>query len=190
MQSLRKISVPQNGIRKEGMVALFRNLINNPELQIIEVNDNYLNDPEAYDSLSACIENMNFLAVINIGDCMIGDNGAIRVLNALKTTSPHLLELHLQYNELSGNKVCDELIELVLIRNNLEKIRLQGNEFNKNLKNKFKEIVEKSEKDIAVSFYSSGEEEEEEEDEEEEEKNIEGEENLVKVVNEMSLKDD
>ena len=192
MQSLRKISVPQNGIRKEGMVALFRNLINNPELQIIEVNDNYLNDAEAFEALSACIENMNYLAVVNIGDCMLGDVGALKVLNALKVTSPHLLELHLQYNELSEQRVCNDIMELMQIRNNLDKVRLQGNDFGKKLKEKVKEFVGKAEREIAVSFCSSGEEEEEEEDEieEGEEEEEKEEEKIVEGIRDLSLKKD
>ncbi|OMJ89377.1 hypothetical protein SteCoe_8477 [Stentor coeruleus] len=184
MQTLRKISVPQNGIRKEGMVALFRSLLNNPELQIIEVNDNYLNEPEAYEALSACIENSKYLAVVNIGDSMIGDHGALRVLNALKTTSPHLLQLFLQFSELSNPKILEELTELVLIRKNLEKVMIQGNEFKKATQKKVKEIIAKSESQAEIVFVESDEEEEEEEDDDDVE-----EEALVKGVQDMSIKD-
>jgi Ran GTPase-activating protein 1 len=179
MQSLRKISVPQNGIRKEGMVALFRNLINNPELQIIEINDNYLNDEEAYQALSACIENLNYLAVVNIGDCMLGDKGCTSVVSALKSTSPHLLELHLQYNELESPKVYDELLELILIRKNLEVVKIQGNEFKPSFKKILNQMIEKSERELSVTFYSSGEEEQDQEDDD-----------LIEKIEDMSIKDD
>ena len=200
MQSLRKISVPQNGIRKEGMVALFRNLMKNPEMQIIEVNDNYLNDEEAAEALGACVENMNYLAVVNIGDCMLGDAGAKRVLDALKVTSPHLLELHLQYNELSTSQVSNQIIELIQIRKNLDKVRLQGNDFNKALKDTLKEMVGKVDREIVLSFCSSGEEEEDYDDEdvereieaeeEEEKEKQEEDEKIVEQIKELSLKDD
>ena len=184
MQSLRKISIPQNGIKKEGMVALFRNLLNNPELQILEVNDNYLNDPEAFEALSACIENLNYLAVVNIGDCMIGDSGASKVLNALKTTSPHLLELNLQYNELASSKICDEIMELIQIRPNLEKVNLQGNEFKTSTKNKIREQLAKTDKENILTF--DDEEDEELDDDDDNNEN----EDLALGVKNISLKDD
>ena len=184
MQSLRKISIPQNGIKKEGMVALFRNLLNNPELQILEVNDNYLNDPEAFEALSTCIENLNYLAVVNIGDCMIGDSGASKVLNALKTTSPHLLELNLQYNELASSKICDEIMELIQIRPNLEKVNLQGNEFKTSTKNKIREQLAKTDKENILTF--DDEEDEELDDDDDNNEN----EDLALGVKNISLKDD
>lgn len=166
MRSLRKISIPQNGIKKEGMIALFRNLMNNSELQMIEVNDNYLNDDEAAQCLSACIESLTYLSVVNIGDCMLGDKGAGKVFSALKNSNPHLMELYVQYNELSTGRSVDDLIELAMIRENLVKLHLQGNDFKKSSKAVIKENVGKRETEIEVKFYSSGEEEFDEDDEE------------------------
>lgn len=172
MRSLRKISIPQNGIKKEGMIALFRNLISNTELQMIEVNDNYLNDEEAAQCLSACIESLSYLSIVNIGDCMLGDKGASKVFNALKNSNPHLMELYVQYNELSTGRSVDDIIELAMIRENLVKLHLQGNDFKKSSKAIIKENINKRETEIEVKFYSSGEEDvddyEDEEDDEEE----------------------
>jgi Ran GTPase-activating protein 1 len=181
MRTLRKISIPQNGIKKEGMVALFRNLLNNPDLQMIEVNDNYLNDLEAASCLSACIESLSFLSVLNIGDCMLGDKGAGLVLNALKSTNQHLMELYVQYNELSTGKTVDDLIELAMIRDNLVKLHIQGNDFKKSSKEVIKNNLKKRETEIEVKFYSSGEEEFDEDDDEED---------LSAQVEKLNIKDD
>ena len=182
MGSLRKISIPQNGIKKAGMLALFRNLVNNPDLQMIEVNDNYLNDAEVASCLSTCIENLAYLSVLNIGDCMLGDKGAGLVFSALKSSNQHLMELYVQYNELSTGRSADDIIELAMIRPNLVKLHVQGNDFKKSSKETIKQNLQKRETEIEVKFYSSGEEDFDEDSEDEE--------SLAEQVDKLNLKDD
>ena len=182
MKTLRKISIPQNGIKKVGMMALFKNLLHNPDLQMIEVNDNYLNDAEVAACLGACIENLAFLSVLNIGDCMLGDKGAAVVFNALKSTNQHLMELYVQYNELSTGRSADDIIELAMTRSNLVKLHLQGNDFKKSSKESIKQNLQKRETEIEVKFYSSGEESLSDEEEDED--------SLTEQVEKLNLKDD
>lgn len=179
MGSLRKISVPQNGIRAEGMVALFRALSNCPNMQVIEVNDNYLNDESAYEALGQCIESLNYISVLNIGDCMLGDKGGHRVITALKQSNQHLRQLYLNYDELESSFICDELQELLQIRPELELIEIKGNEFNKNSKKRLSSFVEGIDREVSITFFSEGEEEEEESEEE-----------LAKGIEKISLKDE
>ena len=115
---------------------------------------------------------------------MIGDSGASKVLNALKTTSPHLLELNLQYNELASSKICDEIMELIQIRPNLEKVNLQGNEFKTSTKNKIREQLAKTDKENILTF--DDEEDEELDDDDDNNEN----EDLALGVKNISLKDD
>jgi len=161
MKSLKKVAVPQNGIKTEGFVALFAGLEQNPELQWIEVNDNCLSDEAAYSSLSRAVGRLQFLSVINVGDSLLGDAGALALLQALHASNPHLLQLNLQYNELKAEAVGDELVQLVLEKEDLEMLNIKGNEFKERTKDKIVEGLERMEKRELLAPLDSEDEEEE-----------------------------
>jgi Ran GTPase-activating protein (RanGAP) involved in mRNA processing and transport len=91
------------------------------------------------------------------------------------------MELYVQYNELSTGKTVDDLIELAMIRDNLVKLHIQGNDFKKSSKEVIKNNLKKRETEIEVKFYSSGEEEFDEDDDEED---------LSAQVEKLNIKDD
>ena len=166
MKSLKKVSLPQNGIKTEGFMALFSGLEQNPCLQWVEVNDNCLSEEPAFTSLSRAVGRLQFLSVLNLGDSLLGDSGAMPLLLALHSSNPHLLQLNLQYNELKSEAVGEELVRLVLEKEDLEMLNIKGNEFKDRTKDKIVEGLEKMEKRELLAPWDS---EEEGEDEEEEE---------------------
>ncbi|CAG9330595.1 unnamed protein product [Blepharisma stoltei] len=182
MGSLRKISVPQNGIKAAGMVALFGALSNNPNMQVIEINDNNLKDEAAYTALAQCLESLNYISVLNIGDCLLGDAGARKIITALKSSNPHLRQLYLNYDELENPAIIDELVELLQMRPELELVEIKGNEFPSKAKKRLADFD--FEREVSIALKSEGEEEEEEEEEEKEE------EELAKGVENIELKED
>lgn len=172
MKSLKKVSMPQNGIKADGFMALFAGLEQNHDLQWIEVNDNCLSDEPAFTSLSRAVGALQFLSVLNVGDCLLGDAGAMPLLLALHSSNPHLLQLNLQYNELKSEAVGDELVRLVLEKEDLELLNIKGNEFKERTKDKIVEGLEKMEKKELLAPWDS---EDEEEEQEEEQKDAEAE---------------
>jgi Ran GTPase-activating protein 1 len=168
MKSLKKVALPQNGIKTEGFIALFAGLEQNPELQWIEVNDNCLSDEGAFTSLSRAVSRLQFLSVLNVGESLLGDAGALQLLQALHSSNPHLLQLNLQYNELKSESVGDELVQLVLEKEDLELLNIKGNDFKERTKDKIVEGLEKLEKKELLAPLDSEEEEEEGEEEGEE----------------------
>ena len=146
LKTLKKISLPQNGIKTAGFVALSTAFEANLELQWVEVNDNCLSDREAFEGVSRAVRGLQFLSVVNVGDCLLGDQGALALLGALHESNPHLLQLNMQYNELTSDEVGEELVKFVLEKEDLETLSIKGNEFRSSTKDKIIAGLEKMEK--------------------------------------------
>jgi Ran GTPase-activating protein 1 len=159
MKSLRQISLYQNAIRGEGMVSLFEAFNECGDLQIIEIQDNFLSEESVYTGLAASLLKLQYVSILNIGDCNLQDEGAQAVLKALSQTSPHMLELHLEHNELSARSTADLLIELLPSKPQLEKVSLKGNEFDEETQQALLEAFEAVEKTGALDDFESEEEE-------------------------------
>jgi Ran GTPase-activating protein 1 len=159
MKSLKKVALPQNRINAEGFMALFAGLEQNPDLQWIEVNDNCLSDESAFTSLSRTVGCLQYLSVLNIGDSLLGDAGALLLLLALHSSNPHLLQLNLQYNELKSEAVGEELVRLVLEKEDLELLNIKGNDFTFRTKDKIVEGLEKMERRELLAPWDSDDEE-------------------------------
>lgn len=161
MKSLKKVALPQNRINAEGFMALFAGLEQNPDLQWIEVNDNCLSDESAFTSLSRTVGCLQYLSVLNIGESLLGDAGALPLLLALHSSNPHLLQLNLQYNELKAETVGEELVRLVLEKEDLELLNIKGNDFTFRTKDKIVEGLEKMERRELLAPWDSDDEESE-----------------------------
>lgn len=163
MKSLKKVALPHNGIRAEGFMALFAGLEQNPDLQWIEINNNCISDESAFTSLSRTVGCLQFLSVLNIGESLLGDTGALSLLLALHSSNPHLLQLNLQYNQLKSEAVGEELVRLVLEKEDLELLNIKGNDFPFRTKDKIVEGLEKMERRELLTHWESDDEKEEEE---------------------------
>jgi len=158
MRSLRKISVPQNGIKTQGIVALFNSLANNELMQMIDVNDNVVNEEEAHSAVAACVQKLNYLCSLNLGDTLLGDEGATAVLESLLGTNPHIRQLTLSYNDLEDSQILDRVSELLKERSDLEFVDLKGNEFASGSINKLSEIASDLDREVELLLQSDDEE--------------------------------
>lgn len=83
MGSLQVIEVPQNGIKKEGMMALMECLKYNADnIREIYVHDNWIKN-EAVDLLAEFILKAKTLKVLNISDSTMGSESVYLVVSAL-----------------------------------------------------------------------------------------------------------
>mmetsp|Transcript_14295 Transcript_14295/g.26932 ORF Transcript_14295/g.26932 Transcript_14295/m.26932 type:complete len:350 (+) Transcript_14295:34-1083(+) len=159
MGSLKQISLYQNGIREEGMIALFDAFESNLELQIIEIQDNLLNKEQVYTALASALSKLQFISILNIGDSNLKDEGARAVLNSISQTSPHLLELHMEFNELEERATANLIIEMLPSKPQLERVNLKGNEFDEETRQALADAFEGAEKPDALDDFDSEEEE-------------------------------
>jgi Ran GTPase-activating protein 1 len=155
MKSLKQISLYQNGIREEGMISLFTAFSENPDLQIIEIQDNLLMKAHVYTAFADCLSRLQFVAVLNIGDSELKDLGAQAVLRALMQTSPHLLELYLEYNDLEQPATAALVKELLNTKLQLERVNLKGNEFAEETKQELKAAFIAADKEDALDDFDS-----------------------------------
>ena len=85
MGSLQVFDGIQNGVREEGMVAIFNGLMKNGNLREIKVNDNYIQG-EALNRLCKLIHKIGrkrSLRTLEIGDCEIDSSGMGKIVNYL-----------------------------------------------------------------------------------------------------------
>lgn len=101
MKSLEVIEVPQNGIKKEGMLALLEALKENAEtLREIKIEDNWIKG-QAVDKLAELILKAKKLEKLNISDSNMGSEGALLVVRAIQDSEIKntLKEFYCNYNE-------------------------------------------------------------------------------------------
>jgi Ran GTPase-activating protein 1 len=83
MASLEVIEVPQNGIKKDGMIALLEALKANAQsLREVYLHDNWIKQ-EAIDRLVEFILRAKSLERLNVSDSTMGTSGALLVAKAL-----------------------------------------------------------------------------------------------------------
>lgn len=155
MESLRQISLYQNGIREEGMISLFEAFDHNPDLQVIEIQDNLLSSEYVYTAFANSLSKLQFVSILNIGDSNLKDEGARAILGALAQTSPHLLELHMEFNDLEDRSTANLLIEMLPSKPQLERVNLKGNEFDEDTRQALADAFEAAEKPDALDDFDS-----------------------------------
>lgn len=74
--------MPQNFIRHPGISALANSLVHNPELRILNLNDNTFTW-RGSEAVASALPNWQQLEVINFGDCLIRTKGAEFLAKAL-----------------------------------------------------------------------------------------------------------
>lgn len=74
--------MPQNGIYHAGIAALSDAFIQNPNLRVLNLNDNTLTIKGA-SALAAALPSLQKLQEINLGDCLLKTKGAISIATAL-----------------------------------------------------------------------------------------------------------
>jgi Ran GTPase-activating protein 1 len=105
--TLEHVSLPQNGIRQEGMIALARGLPKNPKLRVLEITDNAMNiddETEGTQAFANALLSWLDLERLDLSDCVLAHEEADAppsLFDALaKGTNKKLLTLLLQNNNL------------------------------------------------------------------------------------------
>ncbi|KAJ1918764.1 Ran GAP Rna1 [Mycoemilia scoparia] len=124
--TLTEVQIPQNGIRPEGIAILMEGLAKNPDLRILNLQDNTFTEPGSL-ALAKALNQWNQLDHLNIGDSLLGAKGGRSVIEALdkKSTITHL---NLQYNEIEADGAA-ALAEILPSLVNLKTLELNGNRF-------------------------------------------------------------
>ncbi|CAN8005978.1 unnamed protein product [Ixodes hexagonus] len=136
MGSVEELSLPQNGIFHVGVSALAKGVAANPNLRLLNFNDNIFAVEGARQMAQAimpialqAVRHLDKLEVINFGDCLIRTAGAKALAKALAGgSSPLRASVQLGYNSisLSGGLA---LVEALKNRPQLEVLELDGNKF-------------------------------------------------------------
>lgn len=128
---LENVSLPQNGIRPEGISKLSRSLAKCANLKTIDLQDNTFTD-EASLVFADQICSWPHLGVLNIGDCLLGKKGSLKILESLVSQSREmplkLQRLNLQYNEIDENG-AQYLADNIGSFGGLISLMLNGNSF-------------------------------------------------------------
>ena len=74
--------MPQNGIYHVGITALSEAFMQNPNLRVLNLNDNTVTKKGAV-ALAVALRSLQKLEEINLGDCLLRTKGAISIAEAL-----------------------------------------------------------------------------------------------------------
>jgi len=109
---LEQLEMPQNGMRVEGMEAIAEAIKSNPNLKILNLNDNTMCEKGGR-TLAPALAIARNLEKINFGDCLL-KSGCINVLNALNDNDiiGNLKELILSGNEIGGRESIDLILNI------------------------------------------------------------------------------
>jgi Ran GTPase-activating protein 1 len=127
--TLVEISLPQNGIRSEGIATFARRLAACKDLELIDFQDNTFTTGGSL-AFAEALPEWSKLKHLNIGDCMLEVDGGVAIVEALLRGCNNQLEtLNLQYNEvdrrvasLLANAISSQLKKLSSLELNGNKI--------------------------------------------------------------------
>ncbi|KAI9138044.1 hypothetical protein BKA69DRAFT_1031828 [Paraphysoderma sedebokerense] len=98
--SLVHVSMPQNGIRPEGIKTLMTALSECKDLEVLDLQDNTFTTIGS-NALAESISSWHKLRKLHVGDCLLGKDGAISLFKALMNYKVESIEeLHLAFNEI------------------------------------------------------------------------------------------
>lgn len=125
--TLVEVSLPQNGIRPDGIRNLTRGLSQNPKLRVLDLQDNTFTERGSV-ALADALPSWPHLHRLNVGDCLLSKKGGVAIANALNLGNNTALEsLNLSYNEIAADAVA---ILATSIKSHLPKLttlELNGN---------------------------------------------------------------
>lgn len=184
MKSLEEIAMPQNGIYHIGISALSKALMQNPNMNILNLNDNTIG-PKGCQALVAAFEHMQKIKDVNFGDCLIKTPGAVYLSEILTEGHSDLEVLNLGFNEI-GPEGAQSICLAVRNKENLKSLILNGNMFGSECREELKDSLVSYDRIEALGTLSeddsdedddsgedSGEEGEEEEEDEHDEEDYE-----------------
>ncbi|KAI9003187.1 hypothetical protein BC832DRAFT_577079 [Gaertneriomyces semiglobifer] len=170
-ESLEEVRMPQNSIRPEGIEVLMKSLATCKKLQHLDLQDNTFTERGSA-ALAEVVASWKSLRILNIGDCLLGDAGAIKVLKALTGGNEALEKLHLAFNEIDPEG-ASLIAGMLMNKKKLALVELNGNAFDpdgdavRDIKRVLLENGQEGALDELDEMEWDEEEEEEEEDEDE-----------------------
>lgn len=145
--SLVEVRMPQNGIRMEGIEAIVKGLRSNPDLEVLDLQDNTATEKGSRAiaaSLPSCVLSLSLahsssadsrlhyrwpkLRKLNLSDCLLRPRGGVSVMTTLsRGSNPALTSLLLQSNELDFRAV--DLLATAITQHlpDLVELELNGN---------------------------------------------------------------
>jgi Ran GTPase-activating protein 1 len=130
--ALEVIEVPQNGIKKDGMMALLEALkANASSLREVYLHDNWIKQA-AIDRLVEFVIKAERLERLNISDSTMGTDGALLLVKALQRNAAlgkSLRYFACNYNEVESSKVSKRILDMFLADSFevLETVEFRGN---------------------------------------------------------------
>ncbi|KAJ1508268.1 hypothetical protein HMI54_008560 [Coelomomyces lativittatus] len=121
--NLTHLSIPQNGIRPNGIVSLMQSLQKCVHLQHLDFQDNTF----MFLGANALASNLKYwpsLVSLHVGDCLLTDQGGSVLLKALQQPLSHL---YLGYNELSHKSIRGLVRWVQACGSQLELLEINGN---------------------------------------------------------------
>lgn len=114
--SLEVIEVPQNGIKKDGMIALMEALKANSEsLREVYLHDNWIKG-EAIDHLIKFVLQARKLEILNVSDSTMGTDAALLLVTALSQSEIRTTLKHFScnFNEVESPSVSKRILDILL----------------------------------------------------------------------------
>ena len=173
MGTLEEVVMPQNGIYHVGIEALADAWGNNPNLRILNINDNTLTEKGAK-HLAVALKKLKHLEVLNIGDCLLKTSGALLIADALKESGAEKLqELYMDSNEIriEGGLA---IVEAVKSSPNLKLLMLDGNQFGDDGCSKIEQILKDSGKSHIMEEFEDDQGSDEDSEEDDDDSNEDG----------------
>ncbi|KNC80591.1 hypothetical protein SARC_07045 [Sphaeroforma arctica JP610] len=127
---LKEVAMPQNGTTKVGFVALFAAFAGK-DMEIINMNDNTATEVGAK-AVAEAIRTMKNLQKIDLGDCMLREEGCIAVCEAIQQSgNTGLKSIDMAFADIEeeqAENVADAMALMLRTQTELESFRISGNE--------------------------------------------------------------
>jgi Ran GTPase-activating protein 1 len=140
MGTLEEIQMPQNGIRPNAIEFLADACANNPNLRVVNFNDNTFRKIGG-DLVAKALTNLKKLEYVNFGDCLIRSKGAVQIARSLANLE-NIKECILSFNEISLQAGLEIAKLMLKCKNTLQLLDLNGNKFGEEGKLEMKSILE------------------------------------------------
>jgi len=131
--TMEHVSIKQCGIRQDGMVALAKGLAKNPNLRILDLEDNAINvdgSDEGTKAFADALPSWPNLEILNLSDCVLANEGEVpAIFNVLaegKHTKLHTIQLQNDNLDAESFKLLTESVVPKLPA--LRRLELQMNE--------------------------------------------------------------
>ncbi|KAG8232040.1 hypothetical protein J437_LFUL014443 [Ladona fulva] len=95
MKTLEELSMPMNGIYHQGLSELTSALSENPNLRVVDLNDNTVGGKKGAVHVAAMLPQLKKLQKLNLGDCLLKTSGALVLAQALAKGNNTALEVWL-----------------------------------------------------------------------------------------------